>query len=235
MRTVLVPPLLGLALTACAAGPSEVTPQGVDLAGSWKLNHTASDDPQKIIASMRERAQKIIARSYGAQDYGGRTPGPGGGTQGTGNSPPFGADEPPAASPDSRPMRRPDPLRYSPMTQVLNTVIQRGDFLTIRQSTDKMVLDYATTVRSFEPGARSVVSSAMGVADQVSGWEGRQYVIEQKAQLGPNVHEELALSKDGQQLIDKLRIGPAELPAIKLTRVYDRTTDAVPRAPPTTD
>ena len=224
---------LAALLCACAGGPSEQTPQGVMLAGNWKLNHAASDDPQKVIASMRAKAQKIIARQYGATEYGTRAPG--GTAQTAAENSGLGGDEPVTPSSDARAMRRPDPLRYSPMMQVLNATIQRGDFLTISQSSDKVVLDYGTTARSFVPGARSVVSAAMGVADQVSGWSGRQYLIEQKAQLGPNVREELGLSSDGQQLIDKLRIGPAELPAIELTRVYNRSTEAVPRAPPTTD
>ncbi|HYM43873.1 MAG TPA: hypothetical protein VET46_14020 [Steroidobacteraceae bacterium] len=221
-------------LSGCAGGPSEQTPPGVLIAGNWRLNHAASDDPQKLIASMRARAQKIIARQYGEPDYGARGPGPRGGAQAPGDNP-LGGDESATPSPDARTMRRPDPLRYSPMMQVLSSVIQRGDFLTVSQSSDKVVLDYGTTTRSFVPGARSVVSAAMGVADQVSGWSGRQYVIEQKAQLGPNVREELGLSRDGQQLIDKLRIGPAELPAVDLTRIYDRSAEALPRRPPTTD
>ncbi|HLY53118.1 MAG TPA: hypothetical protein VKQ31_08925 [Steroidobacteraceae bacterium] len=218
-------------LSACAGGPGAETPPGLLLAGNWRLNHAASDDPQKLIASMRASAQKIIARQYGAPEYGPR----GGATRTAGDDPPLGADEPVTPSPDGRATRRPDPLRYSPMMQALTSVIRRGDFLTIRQSSDRLVLDYGTTARSFVPGERSVVSAAMGVADQVSGWNGREYLIEQKAQLGPNVREELALSRDGQQLIDKLRIGPAELPAIHLTRVYDRSTEAAPRVPPTTD
>ncbi|HLJ37386.1 MAG TPA: hypothetical protein VKT54_03150 [Steroidobacteraceae bacterium] len=224
------PAALALVLTACAAGPSEQTPAGLVLAGNWKLNHAASTDPQKVIASMRAKAQKIVARQYGTPDYGTRASG--GAAQTAADNSGLGGDEPPSS--DARGMRRPDLLRYSPMMQVLNTVIQRGDFLTISQSSDKIALDYGTTARSFVPGAHSVVSAAMGVADQISGWIGRQYVIEQKAQLGPNVHEELGLSKDGQQLIDKLRIGPAELPAVELTRVYDRT-ETVPRVPPTSD
>jgi hypothetical protein len=150
-------------------------------------------------------------------------------------------DANPALSPDepapggSRGTHRPDPLRYSPMMNALRAVIARGDFLTVRQSSEELVFDYGITARSFTPGAHSVVSAQMGVADQTSGWEGREYAIYIKAQLGPNIVDRYAVSPDGKRLTEKLRIGPAELPAVALIRVYDLTTEAAPRAPPTND
>jgi hypothetical protein len=229
------------ALAGCAGGPEAQTPVGVSLAGTWKLNHAASDDPQKVIDKMRAQARKIVARAAAAQGVeesprggaGGR--GGGGGAGGTqqDTSPPLTPDEPPAGG--GRAARRPDPLQYSPMMRALSAVLARGDFLTVRQSSEQLVFDYGTTARSFTPGARSVVSAEMGVADQVSGWEGREYVINIKAQLGPNIVDKYGLSGDGQRLIEKVRIGPAELPAVALTRVYERTTETAPRAPPSTD
>ena len=52
------------ALLSGCAGPrvTEEAPPGVNLAGAWKLDHAASDDPQKILAHMREQALKIIGR-----------------------------------------------------------------------------------------------------------------------------------------------------------------------------
>jgi len=223
------------ALAGCAAGPKAETPAGVSLAGIWKLNHSLSDDPQQLIAKMRAQALKIVARSSVGPDEtarGGR--GGRGGATGT-QSPdvnPLTPDEP---SPDARGAHRPDPLQYSPMLHTLTEAIARGDFLTVRQSSGQLVFDYGTTARTFIPGAHSVVSAQMGVADQTSGWEGRDYVIHIKAQVGPNVEDRYGLSNDGQRLIEKLRIGPAELPAVALTRVYERTTETAPRAVPTSD
>src|SRR5215469_7838755 len=37
-------------------------PPGDNLAGSWKLDHGASDDPQKILDKMRSEANHIISR-----------------------------------------------------------------------------------------------------------------------------------------------------------------------------
>ncbi|HVP35249.1 MAG TPA: hypothetical protein VMT09_16605 [Steroidobacteraceae bacterium] len=224
------------AVAGCAGGPKADTPPGVVLAGSWKLDHAASDDPQQVIAKMRNQARKIIERQMSAagdeparSGPGGRG-GPGGAQPPEGNAP-LTPDDPAGGHGG----RRPDPLQYSPMMHALASVIARGDYLTVRQSSQELVFDFGTIVRSFTPGAHSVVSSEMGVADQISGWEGREYVIRVKPQLGPPVVESFGLSPDGQRLIEKLHIGPAELPAESLTRVYDRSTDAAPRPPPTTD
>src|SRR5690348_9315741 len=40
---------------------------GVSLAGSWKLDHSASDDPQKLLAQMRTQALKVISRRQAAR------------------------------------------------------------------------------------------------------------------------------------------------------------------------
>jgi hypothetical protein len=105
----------------------------------------------------------------------------------------------------------------------------------VRQSDDELVLDYGTSVRSFTPGGHSVVSAENGVADRTSGWDGSHYVIRDKAQMGPTVVESYGLSPDGQHLVETLRIGPYELPAIELKRVYDHTTEVAPRQLPSVD
>ena len=118
------------------------------------------------------------------------------------------------------------------MAHTIAAVVARGDYLTVRQSSDAFVLDYGTVQRSYTPGGKSVVSAEMGVADQTSGWDGQEYRINTKAQVGSNIVETYALSGDGAHLINKVHIGAGELPAVDLTRVYDRTTETAPRAPP---
>src|SRR5882672_6668130 len=130
---------------------------------------------------------------------------------------------------------RPDPLLRSPMAQVLRTSIARGDFLTVRQGPGEFALDYGTSQRSFTPGAHSVVSAQSGVADQTSGWKGREYVISVRAQLGPDVTERYGLSADGKHLVAKLHIATEELSAVDLTRVYDPSNETAPRQLPTND
>jgi hypothetical protein len=229
--------LLAAQLAGCAISLKPDAPAGVSLAGAWKLNHALSDDPQVVINTMRTEALKEIRKFSEQQPQplmrnGGAAGGAGGAgpVQEAQSEGPFSPDQSgPGAS------ARGDPLRRSPMMHVLARALERGDFLTVRQSSDELVLDYGTSVRSFTPGGRSVVSAENGVADRTSGWDGRQYVIRDKAQMGPSVVESYGLSPDGQHLIETLRIGPSELPAIELKRVYDHTTEVAPRQLPNTD
>jgi hypothetical protein len=209
---VLVAQLAGCAGARLAATPAP----GASLAGAWKLNPTTSDDPQKVIDNMRAEATRRIARQMriaAAQN----------GTR----------DSTQPEPPD--PAHHPDPLRNSQMMHALAAALARGDFLTVKTRADEIVFDYGTSTRSFTPGLHSVVSAEGGVGDQASGWKGRDYVITVRAQMGPDIAESYSLSPDGKHLIEKLRIGPAELPAINLTRVYDPTSEAAPIQLPNSD
>jgi hypothetical protein len=224
-------------LAGCAGSRlSPDAPAGVTLAGAWKLNRTASDDPQKVLERMRAEAFKRIARRVTAEPRpdaprpdvrGGRTRNPQPEDQ------PFEEESAPVRAAHAAP--RPDPLLRSPMAQVLRASIARGDFLTVRQGPGEFALDYGTSQRSFTPGARSVVSAQSGVADQTSGWKGGEYVINLRAQLGPDVTERYGLSADGKHLVAKLHIATEELSAVDLTRVYDPTDETAPRQLPTND
>jgi hypothetical protein len=202
-----------LAASGCATGPGEETPAGVNLAGTWKLDAGASDDPQKILAQMRAEALKLMNRQLQAR---GQEPLPHNGNRGEGPG-------------------QADLLQHSPMAHVIMESVARGDILTIRQRPSEFVLDYGTSQRTFTPGAHSVVSAEGGVGDQSSGWKGHEYVIEIKAQSGPAVTESYGLSADGKHLMEKLHIASWELPAVTLTRVYDPTTEIAPRHIPNTD
>jgi hypothetical protein len=230
------------ALLACAAaaalygcaGLSADTPGSVSLAGNWQLNHAASDDPQKVLAKMRDQANKIIKRQQAEMeartgstppDVMGDGPPPDGGAAhgGGGQGGPQGGTH------------RGDPLRRSPMAAVIRNMIERGDFLTVHQSPTEFVLDYGTTRRSFTPGQHSVVSAEGGVGDQTAGWHGKSFVIKVKPQNGPEMSETYALSADGKQLIQTLNIASAELPAEGIRRVYDPASETAPRQLPTTE
>jgi|HubBroStandDraft_1064217.scaffolds.fasta_scaffold02154_8 hypothetical protein len=218
----LAAPLAGCVGARLAAAPAA----GASISGAWKLNHVTSDDPQKVIDHMRAEAARRIARQ--AQQAPVQRPGMRGGDA---------AADILADTQDSTPPtgHRPDPLRNSQMYRVLTDALARGDFLTVRGAAGEVVFDYGTSVRSFTPGGHSVVSAEGGVGDQTSGWDGRDYVINIKAQMGPDVSERYSLSADGKHLIEKLRIGPAELPVVDLTRVYDPTSETAPRRLPTND
>jgi hypothetical protein len=209
-------------------------PNGARLQGVWRLNRTASEDPQKIIDKMRAEALKKIHRAMNApppipMDSPRRR---GQGPNGVGANQ-QAQDDLQIQSQQQGPGG--DPLRNSPMMHELRGILQRSDYLTIKQSADQLTFDYGSTVRSYSPGGHSVVSSENGVADQSSGWSGKQYVIDVKPQLGPRVTEEYQLSPDGKQLIVKLHIGPFELSKVDLTRVYDATGAVVPNTGPSND
>jgi hypothetical protein len=206
-------------------------PPGVNLAGAWKLDHAASDDPQKILDHMREQALKIMSRPSQPVMSVPAHPGRSG--------------QAPAQNPDSdraavlgqpvTPGPHFDPLKYSPMAHIIKQSIDRGDFLTVRQGPGEFVLDYGGSRRTFTPGQHSVVSAEGGVGDQTSGWKGREYVIEVKGQQAPLVTEEYSLSPDGKELLAKLHISSGELPAVSLTRVYRPTDQSAPQQLPTSD
>jgi hypothetical protein len=220
---VLVAPLAG-----CGGHLAEAPAPGASLAGAWKLNPTTSDDPQKIIERMRAQAVQRMARheqtaplQQPTRQHGGA-----GGATDTQDG---------AQQEVFDPGHHLDPLRNSQMMRVLAAALARGDLLTVRVSAGEVVFDYGTSVRSFTPGAHSVVSAEGGVADQTSGWSGRDYVIRLRAQMGPDVAENYSVSADGKHLIETLRIGPAELPVVSLTRVYDPTSETAPRNLPNND
>ena len=226
-------------LAGCAgARLSADAPPDLSLAGAWRLDRAASDDPQKLLERMRAEAFRKMSRRAVAG-----SPGPGARGAGTRTAQrpedsPFPADSAPAdpAPVSAGSAARPDPLVRSPMAQWLRASIARGEFLTVRQPPGEFVLDYGNSQRRFTPGAQSVVSAQNGVADQRSGWKGREYVIELRGQSGPDVTERYALSADGRRLVEKLHIGAEELSAVDLTRVYVPAGETTPtRQAPTSD
>ena len=217
-RSLLRAALLVLPLAGCATGYAPQAPPAVSLAGNWRLDRAASDDPQQLLERLRAQARKIIERQRAA--YGGQRP---------------GSEPPPPGPMESELASGRDPLRRSPMAHIIEDAVGRGDFLTVRQSPDSFVLDYGTTVRRFTPGARSVVSAEGGVGDQTSGWKGREYVITVRAQMGPTVTESYGLAEDGKHLVDRLSISNAELPSVTLTRQYAPSSEVAPRVLPSTD
>lgn len=229
---------VAMVLSGCVGGHlSPETAAGPRLQGVWKLNHAASDDPQKIIDTLRAEAQKKIVRAMNAAAQGpmGPAPGQGGGSRRRGQQ--GGIDSSEQQAEDLALQQGPgtDPLRISPTMHALRDTLQRSDYLTIRESPEQVSFDYGTTVRNYTPGAHSVVSSENGVADQTSGWSGKGYVINIRPQIGPAIVEEYGLSEDGKHLIVKTHIGPFELSRVNLTRVYDPTGAAAPNSGPSNE
>jgi hypothetical protein len=224
-----------LTLCGCSVGRFDPTPShGIDMAGSWVLNREASDDPKPILDKLRPKTpprRGDTGPDTGTADdtteptTGGGAPGGGQRGRGRRGDQGFQVD----------PRRANDAYRRVPVMQMLTADIARADHITIRQSSDSFSLDYGVSVRTFTPGAVSVVSAEWGVADQRSGWHGKEYVIRVKPQSGVASEEIFSLSADGKRLTEDLKLGGGDYQRVELHRVYDRTDRALPRAAPTND
>jgi hypothetical protein len=118
---------------------------------------------------------------------------------------------------------------------MLQADLARAESLTIRQAPEAFTLDYGSAVRSFTPGAVSVVSAAWGVADQSSGWKGKEFIIHVKPQTGVASVESFSLSDDGKHLVEELELGGGDFPRVKLKRLYNRADHPQQRDVPTND
>ncbi len=219
--------LLLVGLAGCStARVHELPPPNDDISGVWELNPALSSDEGKVLAALQPRPRS----------------GPGSG-KGTGPGGPGHDGEQPAPEVINDPTTDLPPVdtsrgghnlgtsnangpnAYRPPIDFQTNALLGGQWLKIRQSDTEMVIVNAATTRSFTPGERSVVSVPSGVADQISGWSGRSYLIQQRPQIGPQVEETYTLSPDGQQLVVKIDVASEgrNLP-MKVTRVYDRST-----------
>jgi hypothetical protein len=212
--------MLGCAwLVACtgAGSLSPDAPSHIDLSGTWKLNRALSDDPEALYAKIQQQRAARYAELVGdsARSQGGQ-----GGAVGDSNSPQ--SPELQAAIASSH---------LNPYDMGVFGTIPRGDVLTIRQGPSEMTISDGTNNRGFAPGAKSVVSVPEGVADQHSGWKSHAYVIDVKAQAGPETIERYHLSDDGQHLLAEIDSHGGNMPTMKIKRVYDRLGDRFTVAP----
>ena len=213
-------------LGACggAGRLSADAPSGVDLAGTWKLNRGLSDDPEKLYEKFR--LQRAIRT--------GEEPRPSA-QRGDSRSPRADRGPNPADDPNNplsvESQMAANKSHLNPYDMGVFGTIPRGDLVTIRQRADEMYIFDGLADRSFTPGAQSVVSVPEGVADQHSGWKSKEYVIDVKAQAGPETIERYHLSADGKQLVAEIQSNGGNMPSMKIKRVYDRVSAAASAAP----
>lgn len=238
--------ILWAAASAALAGCGGVNrlnpdaPSAVDLSGAWVLDRAASDDPQRLLDKLRPKPDRRNRDGMQSDDdldpYGsdrGQAGGQSGGNGPTGGGRGGGRRSQQAVNQPT--YRNSEVYTHVPVMRMLMAHVARGEQLTVRQTPSLFSLDYGSTVRTFTPGAVSVVSAEWGVADQSSGWSGKEYVIHVKPQMGVAAVEKYGLSKDGKQLIEQLHLGGGDFPGVNLKRVYDRTDKPLPRAVPTND
>jgi hypothetical protein len=240
-REITLAAVASVALAGCGSvSRLESNPsKSVDLSGSWVLDRAASDDPKPILEKLRPKppGRRDMPPDDGTGDESGPPDGrQGGGQQGGGRGGGRsrrgggGQEQPQMAYRNNN-----DAYTHTTVIKILMADLARAENLTIRQAADRFSLDYGSSVRTFTPGAVSVVSAAWGVADQSSGWKGKEFVIQVKPQMGVASIEKFTLADDGKRLIEELHLGGGDFPAVKLKRVYDHTDRPLPRALPTNE
>jgi len=186
-----------LTLTGCGGLSPDAPPAAYSLSGTWRLNPAQSTDTQKALQSLNPRHE------VSAPD--------------------------PFALPDPNPQTARDIQRrpiYRPPLDIQMSELRGGQWLQIEQKPDEIMITNGARIRSFTPGQKSVVSVPSGVADQRSGWSGREYVIVLRPQLGPSSQERYKLSDDGKHLYVTIKIaGEGRNKALTVNRVYDRTSE----------
>lgn len=196
----------------------------MSLAGTWKLDPLHSTDTDKALRNLVKMGRR--------RQRGGNSGGEGfGGGEGRRGGP--GSEGGPDSADALLAQTATEPL--PPDISLQRSLLAGGDWLRIEQRPDEMVITNADTSRSFVPGEHSVVSVPAGVADQKSGWKGKEYWIELRPQVGPSATEKLKLSPDGKALIETIDVASdGRIPRLQVTRVYLPTRE-IPSAVPSED
>ncbi len=216
LRRIGRPLLLGVTLLAFAACGSvgklsENSSSGASLAGTWKLNRSASDDLRAVMEKMHRRAPRP-PRAAPSEDDIDAADLPTNGRQRD------SSNENERRDGGGRDMRR----SGMPFEELLGALGAGRNVLRIDQGSSEIVLDNGVRVRRLTPGGHSVVSEPNGVADQRSGWKGPEFVIQTSGRERPTIVERYALSPNGRQLLVTVKIsGNGNMPNVELKRVYD--------------
>jgi hypothetical protein len=219
----------GLVLAGLAGcfGPRvhELPPPNYSLTGVWELNPALSSDADKVLAAVQPKPKSRTSRGqHGPIGDPSSAPAPEVINDPTTDLPPVDTSAGGRGSLygnadwNERSMYRP-PLDFQ------TNALLGGQWLKIQQSDTEVSIIDAARSHSYTPGEHSVVSVSSGVADQVSGWSGRAYLVFLNPQIGPAVKESYSLSADGRQLIVKIEVASeGRNQSMTVTRTYDRST-----------
>jgi hypothetical protein len=238
-------PLSAFIAAATLAGCSSMMdlaaqpPPGVRLAGDWKLDAARSDDLGKAVAELRAQlakahhANRSSAQQQGFGGYGGHRR-RGGGQQGGQGGQQTGqaAEDESSTGADSggQGVGVGAGPHNSPVDELMSNV-PRGDYLKLKVSSDAFTVISGDSTDEYTSGLESEISAEQGDAEQISGWKKASYVIDTKPQFGAEIIQTFALTKDGK-LMMTVRLKGSGI-NFTFNRVYDRTTQVAPLAPPT--
>jgi hypothetical protein len=198
----------------------ELPPSNYTIEGVWELNPALSSDPDKVLAAVQPKPKTGPGSGKGAPG-----PAPEVINDPTTDLPPIDTTRGHEGQAVYLSNAMNDRYAYRPPLDFQNNALLGGQWLKIRQTEAEVSISNAATNRSFTPGERSVVSVPSGVADQVAGWSGKDFLIEVRPQIGPEVKETYTLSADGKQLLVKIDVASeGRNRAMKVIRVYDRSS-----------
>ena len=195
-----------LLISGCATTKvSGTAPEGVDLSGTWELNPQLSEDTQGTIAMALGKGRS----SRGAGGRSGRGDGMRGGREksGTGGRGGAGGGD-----------------RGNNLVQLANELSPATRKVAIEQSASALVVQYGDQrERQYIFGEETVAPVAGDDAEQISGWQDNQYVIQTETDNGSTVTERFTLSPDGERLMIALTLESKQLSnPVTVTRVFDR-------------
>lgn len=210
-------------LTGCLAPRvHDLPPPNYSLAGVWELNPALSSDTDKVLAAVQPKPK---SRGDRGPHGPGSAPAPEVINDPTTDLPPVDTSNIGANTRIFGNGDRDERSLYRPPIDFQTNALLGGQWLKIQQSDSELRIVNAARSRTYTPGEKSVVSVPSGVADQVTGWSGRTYVVFLDPQIGPSVKERYTLSADGRQLIVKIEVASeGRNKAMSVTRTYDRST-----------
>jgi hypothetical protein len=199
--------------SAKPAARADEAAKAPDLSGTWRMDRTRSDVPQRPGEGRGSRGPRMGGGGWGGGRGGGRGGMEGGGRGGSGRggwrggSDRDGADQARARGP-----RLPEILH----------VTETATLVSLEDTTGAVVEEIATVAAEADTFAR-----APG-AEHLSGrWDGDKLVFELPAREGPAVTESITLEDKGKSLVIHTELAATEeRPARSFNRVYRRVTDS---------
>ena len=235
IRTRLLPccaALLAVTVAGCASHRLLATaPAGLRLSGNWALDPAASEDTAQVVAHLQ--AETSNALHLRPQRAGGGPAGAGGRRRGMGRD--AGAGAPGGAGRAGPQASAPARFHPAPGAALIQEFLSNvpGNNLTITVRPGSITVASDDSSQQYASGVRTAVEWGRISAEQISGWQGRRYVIDTRPEWGPAVTQSYALAPDGM-LVVTLRLQGNGIEAI-LTRRYRRTKHAPPVLLPTSD
>ena len=220
------------------AGFQDSAPQGLSLAGSWRLDAANSDDPNAVLQKARASIEKRrgshtdgdsdggIGRGGGMGSGGrsGRGGGMGGGhgRRGGGDGQGSGDGQRGANGEGTDPQDAAATGREANRSAdgALADLATLAPALAIAQSEDKLKIASGESSLECEAGPKYTIGDSAGDGERQCGWKGRAWIVETRRLRGGKRVDSYELSRDGKTLTYTTVMTGGQLPKIKIKRVY---------------